>query len=132
MSVNTSAMEMPMQMKWRWGRWVELAVDWWAGARWERKDRLLLTWARGFETRQKHTHTHTHTHMQTHWAEIGLVGVKPPTRLSGKENESEGKEGEGRNDRGRRDGMQWPSVISPCEETCFTERKEAQRGTATC
>lgn len=45
MFVNTSAMEMPMQMEWRWGRWVGLAEDWWAGARWERKDRLLLTWA---------------------------------------------------------------------------------------
>lgn len=59
-------MEMPMQMEWRWGRWVGLAEDWWAGARWERKDRLLLTWARGLDTRQKHTYTHTHTHAHAH------------------------------------------------------------------
>ena len=29
-------MEMPMWVEWRWGRWVEIAEDWWAGARREK------------------------------------------------------------------------------------------------
>ena len=38
MFVITSAMEMPMRVEWRWGRWVEIAEDRWAEARREKKD----------------------------------------------------------------------------------------------
>lgn len=77
MFVITSAMEMPMRVEWRQGRWVGIAEDWWAGARREKKDRLLLTCSRGLETSQTHTRTqaHTHIHTQSCWG-IEAEGAK--------------------------------------------------------